>query len=95
MLTAIVVGNAVATVKDPSLEGCPLILCQALDANGNPSKAPVACIDTVGAGIGQRVIVSTDANRAKELLGYKSAPIRMFIQALIDESSTDQLFAKS
>ena len=90
MLDAIVVGHAVATVKDPSLEGVPLMLCQFLDADGNPAdKCPVADIDTIGAGLGQRVVVSTDGGRAKALLGFERAPVRMFIQCLVDEPTEE------
>ncbi len=87
MLNAIVVGNAVATAKNPSLEGCKLLLCQVLDGDDKPSKTPVVAVDLLGAGVGQKVVVSTDGISAKEMLGDPSAPVRMYVQGLIDETS--------
>jgi len=85
MLNAIVVGNAVATTKDSSLDSCRLLLCQVLDAAGAPSKTPIVAVDKIGAGVGQKVVVSTDGIGAREMLGLESAPVRMWVQCLIDE----------
>lgn len=87
MLNAVVVGNAVATVKNPSLDSCRLMLCQVLDAEGQPDKTPIVAVDKIGAGIGQKVVVSTDGIGAREMLDDPTAPVRMWIQCLIDEST--------
>ena len=85
MLNAIVVGNAVATTKHPSMDGYKLLLCQVLDAEGNAAGTPVVAIDAEGAGLGQKVVVSTDGIGARTMLGDDESPARMFVQALIDE----------
>lgn len=85
MLNGIVVGNAVATVKEPSLHGYRLILCQIFGEDGKDDGTPIVAIDNLGAGIGQKVVVSTDGIGARQMLGVEKSPARMFIQALIDE----------
>lgn len=89
MLNGIVVGNAVSTVKESSLDGYRLILCQIFGADGKESGTPIVAIDNLGAGLGQKVVVSTDGIGARQMLGVDKSPARMFIQALIDEKEED------
>jgi len=84
MLHAQVVGNAVATVKHCSLNGFKMLLCQQLDAEGNPSGTPFVAIDLFGAGMHQKVFVSTDGIGAQDIVHDRHSPIRMFIQGIID-----------
>jgi len=86
MLSAQVVGKAVATVKHPSLDGCKMLLCQQLDAEGKAAGTPIIAIDHFGAGMGQKVFVSTDGIGARGILDDDKSPARMFIQGLIDEN---------
>ena len=86
MLNAIVVGNAVATIKHPSMDGYKLLLCQVLDADNN-AGTPIVAIDALGAGHGQKVLVSTDGIGARTMLGDEQSPARMFVQALINEET--------
>ena len=53
-------GNITATRKHKSLTGWRLLICQPLDAKGDPAGAPTVAIDPYGAGLHERVIVSTD-----------------------------------
>ena len=84
MLHAQVVGNAVATAKHVSLNGYKMLLCQQLDALGAASGTPFVAIDLFGAGIHQKVFVSTDGLGAQHIVKDFYSPIRMFIQGLID-----------
>lgn len=57
MFYAEVVGNVVATVKDPSLEGKKLLLIQPLCPDGRCTDAgPLIALDAVGVGVGERVL---------------------------------------
>lgn len=89
MLNAIVVGNAVASTKHSSMDGYKLLLCQVIDADGNDAGTPVVAIDSEGAGLGQKVVVSTDGIGARVMLGDNESPARMFIQALINEEEEE------
>lgn len=87
MLSAIVVGHAVASHRHPSLNGEKMMLCQVLGADGLAAGTPIVAIDRLGAGLGSRVFVSTDGLGARHLVHDDSSPIRNFIQGIIDEPS--------
>ncbi|HQZ40292.1 MAG TPA: EutN/CcmL family microcompartment protein [Vicinamibacterales bacterium] len=50
-----VIGDVVASRKDPNLEGIPLLLIQPLAADGQAVGRPLVAADAVGAGIGEHV----------------------------------------
>jgi microcompartment protein CcmK/EutM len=50
-----VIGDVVATRKDPSLDGIPLLVVQPLSADGQAVGRPLVAVDAVGAGVGEHV----------------------------------------
>jgi ethanolamine utilization protein EutN len=48
-----VVGDVVASRKDPTLDGIPLLIVQPLSADGQPVGRLLVAVDSVGAGVGQ------------------------------------------
>jgi microcompartment protein CcmK/EutM len=50
-----IIGDVVATRKDPGFEGRTLLLVQPLSADGTPAGRPVVAVDSVGAGVGEHV----------------------------------------
>ncbi len=85
MFLARVEGNVVATRKHPSLEGWRLIICQPLSAAGQPEGVPQVALDAHGAGLHQRVIISSDGLAARKAVGDDSSPARWTIIGLVDE----------
>lgn len=59
-----VIGSIWATRKDPSLVGKKMLLVQPLHFNGKPSGRPLAALDSVDAGVGDRVIYVTSSEAA-------------------------------
>ena len=55
MQVARVVGEVVSTVKDSSLTGFKLLVLQPLSASGDASGKTLIALDSVGAGVGERV----------------------------------------
>jgi microcompartment protein CcmK/EutM len=55
MQIARVIGDVVATRKDPSLEGIKLLVVQPLGSDGRDAGRPLVAVDSVGAGIGEHV----------------------------------------
>jgi ethanolamine utilization protein EutN len=55
MQIARVIGTVVATRKDPQFEGIKLMLVQPLTPEGKSSGRPLVAVDSVGAGVGERV----------------------------------------
>lgn len=50
-----VIGNVVATLKDPALESRKLLVLQPIAPSGAPAGAPLIAIDGVGVGVGEEV----------------------------------------
>ena len=86
MLAGIVVGNATATVKHPSMEGWKLLVVQPREPSGQADGDPVLAIDALGAGIGEEVIISSDGKGTRELVGRDNTPIRWSVIGIVDGS---------
>lgn len=50
-----VIGDVVATRKDPAYAGITLLLVQPLDPQAKPVGRPLVALDSVGAGVGEHV----------------------------------------
>jgi len=85
MLLARVEGNVVSTRKHPSLEGWRLVICQPISQGGDPEGAPQVAIDAHGAGLHQRVIISSDGSAARLAVGDPKSPARWMIIGIVDE----------
>ena len=79
-----VVGQAVATVKHPSLNGWRLLLVQLLGVDGKPDGEPVLAIDNLGAAAGTTVIACNEGSEARKLVGAKNSPARWFVLGVCD-----------
>jgi ethanolamine utilization protein EutN len=55
MQIARVIGDLVATRKEPAFEGIKLLIIQPLTAEGQDSGRPIVAVDSVGAGVGENV----------------------------------------
>jgi microcompartment protein CcmK/EutM len=55
MQLARVIGDVVATRKDPGLTGMKLLVIQPLLPNRQPTGRPLVAVDSVGAGVGEDV----------------------------------------
>jgi microcompartment protein CcmK/EutM len=86
MLLARVEGNIVATRKHPSLEGWRLVVCQPINHAGAPEGVPQIAIDSHGAGLHQRVIISSDGLAARRAVGHEQSPVRWLVLGVVDEN---------
>ena len=84
MLICRVVGNLVATQKNRKLEGAKLMLVQPLDLDDQPTGATFLAIDSVSAGIGEKVLVVIEGKAAGQALGRKAAAVDAAIVGVID-----------
>ena len=57
MQLARVIGNVVATRKEPSFEGVKLLLVQPVALDGSDTGRPLVAVDSVGAGVGEHVFL--------------------------------------
>jgi ethanolamine utilization protein EutN len=79
-----VVGNVVATQKNAKLEGAKLMLVQPLDLAGAPRGGTVLAIDSVDAGVGDRVLLVQDGKAAQQALGRGTAAVDAAIVGVVD-----------
>jgi microcompartment protein CcmK/EutM len=84
MLIARVVGELVATQKHPSHEGRKVLLVQPLNLDGSNRGDAVVALDAVDAGIGDRVLVTTEGFSAMTAVGRPQSPIDMAVIGFID-----------
>ena len=85
MQLAIVQGRATSTIKHPSMAGQKLLVCQQLDAEGRPAGDPIIAVDQLGAGTGDRVILTSDGEGLRQLIGDKTSPLRWWTLGIVDE----------
>lgn len=85
MFLARVEGNVVATRKHPSFEGWRLVVCQPINQAGDPEGAPQIAIDSHGAGMHQRVVISSDGSASRKAVGDEKSPVRWLVLGIVDE----------
>ena len=79
-----VVGNVVATQKNERLEGAKLLLVQPLTLEGKARGGAVLAIDSVHAGVGDRVLLVQEGKAAMQALGRGRAAVDAAIVGVID-----------
>ena len=86
-----VIGTLVSTQKHRKLEGAKLLLVQPLTLEDTPRGAPILTIDSVGAGVGEKVLIVLEGRAAGEALRRKAAPVDAAIVGIVDsvELTTD------
>jgi microcompartment protein CcmK/EutM len=84
MILARVDGVIVSTICHPSMEGHRMIVCQPLDGEGKEEGLPVLALDPQGAGMHERVLLSTDGSATREHVKDPKSPLRNMIIAIID-----------
>lgn len=82
MMMGRVVGNVVSTRKQDSLIGSKILEVQLIENQHDTDKFLIA-IDTVGAGIGERVLITTGSG-ARLALQNTSAPVDAVVVGIVD-----------
>jgi microcompartment protein CcmK/EutM len=79
-----VVGTVVSTQNNRKLEGAKLLLVQPLTLDGKARGVALIAIDSVGAGVGERVLVVIEGKAAGDALGRKAAAVDAAIVGIVD-----------
>ena len=79
-----VIGTVVATQKNRKLAGAKLLLVQPLTLEGEPRGVALVAIDSVGAGVGERVLVVIEGKAAGDALGRKAAAVDAAVIGIVD-----------
>ncbi len=84
MKIARVAGTVVSTIQHRALDGRKLLLCDLLDPAGHPTGGYLIAVDTVGAGVGETVLLVDEGNSARQVLGDGRAPVRTVVAGIVD-----------
>jgi ethanolamine utilization protein EutN len=79
-----VVGTVVSTQKNRKLEGAKLLLVQPLTLDDQPRGVALIAIDSVGAGVGERVLVVIEGKAAGDALRRKAAAVDAAVIGIVD-----------
>ena len=82
-----VTGTVTATAKAERLTGQKLLIVDVVDAGGEVMSAAQVAPDTVGAGVGDTVLLTHGA-AARMAQGLSSAPVDLAIVAIVEHIST-------
>ena len=83
-----VVGTVVASQKDPSHRGSKILLIQPMDPDGSDAGAPLLALDSVGAGVGDRVLVVQEGWSAASAVDRAGTSIDAAVVGVVDEVQT-------
>jgi len=83
MRIGIVTGMVVSTQKDSRLVGSKLLIIQQTDAYGNIIGKDEVAVDTLGAGVGEMVLLCSGSS-AKAILNNPEVPIDLAVAGIID-----------
>jgi microcompartment protein CcmK/EutM len=79
-----VVGTVVSTQKHRTFEGAKLLLVQPVTLDDQPRGTALLAVDSVGAGVHEKVLVVIEGRAAGEALGRKGAPVDAAIIGIVD-----------
>jgi ethanolamine utilization protein EutN len=84
MLIGRVIGDVVATQKAASHEGRKILVVQPLNLDGSDRGEVVLALDAVSAGVGERVLLTTEGFSAMTSVGRPNSPIDSAVIGIID-----------
>ena len=79
-----VVGTVVATQKHAKFDGAKLLLVQPVGLDDTPRGTALLAVDSVGAGVHEKVLIVIEGRAAGEALGRKGAPVDAAIIGIVD-----------
>lgn len=97
MKMGIVTGTITSTHKQQVYQGRKIMVVQPVDVNGKPSGKEEIAIDTVGAGVGEMVLLLKEGGSARSAMKVKgNEPVNTVIIGIIDsiQIGENQTFKK-
>jgi len=85
-----VIGEIFSTINHPIYDSRKLLIVDRIDPNGVATGEYLIAIDTVGAGVGQTVLIIDEGNSARQILAAENAPTRSVIVGIIDEITLNE-----
>ena len=85
MKIARVAGTVVSTICADIYEQRKLLLCDFVNEHGEAQGGYVIAVDTVGAGVGETVLILDEGNSARQVVDKDNAPIRAVVVGIVDQ----------
>lgn len=84
MIVGRVVGNVWATRKEEGLNGLKMMIVLRIDPYTNETGESFVAVDNVGAGVGEKVLVTTGSS-ARKAVHIVDSPVDATIVAIVDQ----------
>jgi len=85
----VVTGNIVSTISHPFYVGKKLLIVDRCDEHWRSTGKYVIAVDSVDAGVGERVLVLDEGNGARQVLDDAEAPVRSVVVGIVDAATVD------
>jgi len=85
MIIGKVCGTIYSTINHPFYNSRKLLVVNKIALPGTEPSGYLIAIDTVGAGVGETVLVVDEGNSARQVVDDDKAPVRSVIVGIIDE----------
>ncbi len=83
MYLARIDGTVTSTIKHETLGSFRFLIAQRLEGDGSDSGEPQIVVDTIGARVGSRVLVTTD-NEVVRKASSNTTPVRLAVMGIVD-----------
>jgi len=84
MILGRVIGAITSTINHPFYDAKKLLVVERVDAALAPLADYLIAVDTVGAGVGEPVLVMEEGTGARQVLASKNGPVRSVIVGIVD-----------
>jgi microcompartment protein CcmK/EutM len=79
-----VIGTVVASAHHPTYDGRKVLLVRPESARGESAGAGFVAVDRIQAGPHDLVLVTSEGNSVRQLLGEDAGPIRSIVVGIVD-----------
>ena len=84
MILGRVIGEIWGTIKHPFYEGKKLLVIEKVSPEGEATGDYLVAADSIGAGVGEPVLVLDEGTGARQVFGSKDGPVRSVVVGTID-----------
>jgi len=85
MILGVVSGTITSTINHPFYVGRRLLIVDCTDSAFEPTGKYLIAIDSVDAGVGDRVLVLNEGTGARQVLNDPKGPVRSVIVGVVDQ----------